>query len=155
MDFISFKLETAPLIWHGALAAGCHLVTNQGAFPKKFVEQLKNRSISDDGSLVPGRRIPARMNETQGDGLAGTVPDAPDGELAVYRIEGNLYVVRDICPHAGELLSNGCLESGIITCPLHGSQFDVRTGERIRGPADIPIRTYRIITEGTKIVVVV
>ena len=35
-----------------------------------------------------------------------------------------------------------------ITCPLHRSQFDVRTGERLRGPADERIPTFRIVVDG-------
>jgi nitrite reductase/ring-hydroxylating ferredoxin subunit len=36
------------------------------------------------------------------------------------------------------------LACGVVVCPWHGSQFDVRTGEVKAGPADAPIRTYRV-----------
>ncbi|RMG68510.1 MAG: non-heme iron oxygenase ferredoxin subunit, partial [Calditrichaeota bacterium] len=39
-------------------------------------------------------------------------------------------------------------DSGILTCPAHGSQFQVCTGARMRGPADFPIQTYRVVVEG-------
>ncbi len=142
-----------PELWHAAVAAGCHFVSNRGAFAQNFRKHLKSRSLGGGGEAVPGKRIPVSMNSRAEDGLAGTVPDAPDGELAVYRVDGELYAVRDVCPHAGTLMSDGCLEGGVITCPLHGSQFDVRTGERLRGPSDVPIRTYRVLREGDDVLV--
>jgi nitrite reductase/ring-hydroxylating ferredoxin subunit len=36
----------------------------------------------------------------------------------------------------------------VISCPLHGSRFDVRTGERVRGPADDALRVFPILEEG-------
>jgi nitrite reductase/ring-hydroxylating ferredoxin subunit len=42
----------------------------------------------------------------------------------------------------------GSLEGTVITCPLHGSQFDVRTGERLRGPADHQITVHQVGIDG-------
>jgi nitrite reductase/ring-hydroxylating ferredoxin subunit len=52
-----------------------------------------------------------------------------------------------MCPHAGATLSEGEVEGSIVTCPRHGSQFDVCTGERVRGPADEGLRTMRVVEE--------
>ena len=65
-----------------------------------------------------------------------------------------MYAAQDVCPHAGARLSEGALEGTIITCALHGSQFDVRTGERLRGPADVEIKTYRVEIQGTQVFLV-
>ena len=35
-----------------------------------------------------------------------------------------------------------------MTCPLHGSQFNVCTGALLRGPAQVPLKTYSVIVEG-------
>ncbi len=75
---------------------------------------------------------------------AGTV-DAP---LAVYHVGSRFHACADRCPHAGATLSEGELERGIVTCPRHGSQFDVSTGERVRGPADTDIATYPTVEDG-------
>ena len=48
----------------------------------------------------------------------------------------------------GYPVADGTLEGTVITCPRHGSQFDVITGARERGPSDLPIRTYRVVADG-------
>ena len=138
--------------WHGALAAGADLVANRGAFVVQFERALAARS---DGSSAAGSllRLPVRLMERDGDGLVGRLPDAPGGSIAVLRIGARLYAIRDECPHAGASLSDGILSDRIITCPRHGSQFDVTTGARERGPSDFPIRTYRVTDEAGSVVV--
>ena len=77
--------------------------------------------------------------------------DSPVGPVAVYQVSGRLHAIADICPHAGSPLSGGDLDSGVVTCPAHGSRFDVCTGERVRGPADTDIATFRLVQEGGQI----
>ncbi len=57
-----------------------------------------------------------------------------DKELIVVNYEGNYYAINRICTHMGGDLSKGKLEGKIITCPRHGSRFDVTTGKSISGP---------------------
>jgi nitrite reductase/ring-hydroxylating ferredoxin subunit len=46
---------------------------------------------------------------------------------------GDTYYATDArCPHMGGHLAKGTLEGTIVTCPLHGSQFDLSTGEVVR-----------------------
>ncbi|RMG66729.1 MAG: hypothetical protein D6715_06220, partial [Calditrichaeota bacterium] len=127
-------------LWVGASAAGCDLVVNKGALDLVLAEQLQ--AWQAQGVLVqPRRRLPVKRLANPGEGLVGRVPDAPDGPIAVFRLEGRLCAFRDVCPHAGFSLSDGAFDadSGILTCPAHGSQFQVCTGARMRGPADFPI----------------
>jgi len=49
------------------------------------------------------------------------------------------------------VLSEGELEQRVLTCPRHGSQFDVCTGERLRGPADTGIATYPVVVAGGQV----
>ena len=52
-----------------------------------------------------------------------------DGEeAAVYNIDGAFYATGNACTHTGGPLSEGDLAGQVVTCPLHGSQFDVTTG---------------------------
>jgi 3-phenylpropionate/trans-cinnamate dioxygenase ferredoxin subunit len=53
-------------------------------------------------------------------------------EVLLARVEGKYYAVGNRCPHMGGDLSAGKLEGAIITCPRHGSQFDVSDGHNIR-----------------------
>ncbi len=48
--------------------------------------------------------------------------------FAVYNVEGRFHVLDGICPHAGGPLGKGMLNGNIVTCPWHGWQFDVSTG---------------------------
>ncbi|MEZ6129960.1 MAG: Rieske 2Fe-2S domain-containing protein [Planctomycetaceae bacterium] len=49
--------------------------------------------------------------------------------FAVYNVDGQFHVLDGICPHAGGPLGKGSLSGGIVTCPWHGWQFDVRSGQ--------------------------
>lgn len=133
--------------WHGALAAGADLVANRGAFVGQLERALVARS-GGVGQTAPVARLTVRLMEREGDGLVGRLPDAPGGSIVVLRIGARLHAIRDECPHAGASLADGTLEGTIITCPRHGSQFDVTTGARERGPSDFPIRTYRVVSDG-------
>jgi nitrite reductase/ring-hydroxylating ferredoxin subunit len=132
--------------WHGALAAGADLVANRGAFVAQLERALEARS-GGAGQAATVARLAVRLMERDGDGLVGRLPDAPGGSIAVIRVGGRLHAIRDECPHAGASLADGTLEGPIITCPRHGSQFDVTTGARERGPSDFPIRTYRVVSD--------
>lgn len=139
-------------LWHGALAAGADLVANRGTFVAQLERALAARSegSSPAGSVL---RLPVRLMDRDGDGLVGRLPDAPGGSIAVLRVGARLYAIRDECPHAGASLSDGVLADRIITCPRHGSQFDVATGARERGPSDFPIRTYRVTDDAGAVAV--
>jgi nitrite reductase (NADH) small subunit len=53
-----------------------------------------------------------------------------EGRLfAVFHVADEWHVLDGICPHAGGPLGQGTLQDGILTCPWHGWQFDVRTGQ--------------------------
>ena len=52
-----------------------------------------------------------------------------DRVVAVFNVDGRLYALDGICPHAGGPLANGKLAGTVITCPWHGFQFDVTTGQ--------------------------
>jgi nitrite reductase/ring-hydroxylating ferredoxin subunit len=49
--------------------------------------------------------------------------------FAVYNVDGEFHVLDGVCPHAGGPLGKGMLQGGIVTCPWHGWQFDVKTGQ--------------------------
>ena len=53
-------------------------------------------------------------------------------EILIARVGDKYYAADNRCPHMGGKLSRGKLEKTVVTCPLHGSQFDLRNGEVIR-----------------------
>lgn len=60
------------------------------------------------------------------------VIDLEGTEVLVVNIDGNIYAINNKCPHMGGKLSKGTLSGQIVTCLLHGSQFDITTGENVR-----------------------
>lgn len=77
-----------------------------------------------------------------------------EGQAMLARINGERIVVArcsegivafsDHCTHKGGPLSDGAIIGCAVQCPWHGSQFDVRTGRVIAGPAKEKIRIYGI-----------
>lgn len=54
--------------------------------------------------------------------------------LAVYRLENGVKIIDGICPHAGGPLAQGMLRGEVVTCPWHGWQFNVGTGQHQLNP---------------------
>ena len=88
----------------------------------------------------------------------GSPKDVVHGQMRVFDLDGtkvnvasaggNLYAFDDICTHAGCSLGRGKLDGTTVTCPCHGSQFDVRSGAVLRGPARQPVRSRSVKIEG-------
>lgn len=68
--------------------------------------------------------------------------------VAIYNVGGTFFATQDECTHQGGPLSEGNLDGNIVTCPLHGSRFNVTTGEVVRGPAKKPVETFRVTVNG-------
>ncbi len=74
---------------------------------------------------------------------------AVDGvDVAVYNVDGTFYATENACTHAGGPLDEGSLAGSTITCPWHGSCFDVSNGAVVAGPATEPLRTYAVTIDG-------
>lgn len=77
-------------------------------------------------------------------------PDVPltgtEGEngVGIYEIDGQLYAIEDVCPHAYALLSQGFVQDGKVECPLHAAVFDIKTGQCLDGPADRDLQTFPV-----------
>ncbi len=54
---------------------------------------------------------------------------AGDRIVALFNVDGTFYAMDGVCPHQGGPLGEGALQGCIVTCPWHGWQFDVRTGQ--------------------------
>lgn len=64
--------------------------------------------------------------------------------IVLGRTEDGYVAFDDHCTHRGGSLAGGTLACGTVACPWHGSQFDANTGKVMAGPAESPIRTYRV-----------
>ena len=93
------------------------------------------------------------------------VSDIPDrGCLSVQLESGDrvclirrcdqVSALHDECTHQGMSLSAGeVLDDGTIECPWHGARFDCVTGALRRGPAEEPVRAYRVHVDGDSVLV--
>jgi nitrite reductase (NADH) small subunit len=54
--------------------------------------------------------------------------------VALFRVGEEVFAVDGICPHAGGPLAQGMLRGDVVTCPWHGWQFCIRTGEHQLNP---------------------
>ncbi|MDN5853288.1 MAG: Rieske 2Fe-2S domain-containing protein [Actinomycetia bacterium] len=135
--------------WVAAQRAGCDLVANRGALVARL------RGVLTSG--VAERTFPV-LSEADAAGrlgLVARVAETPIGPVALFHVDGRLHAISDRCPHAGAVLSEGELDHRTLTCPRHGSRFDVTTGERVRGPADVDVRSVRVVVENGQIAIVV
>lgn len=73
------------------------------------------------------------------------VVDGDDVLLA--KIAEEIFAVSDICTHSEVSLSEGDIEGCAIECWLHGSSFNLRTGEPSGPPAVTPLATYKVVLE--------
>ena len=73
--------------------------------------------------------------------------------IALYRLDGQIYALDDVCPHEFALLSQGFVEGGAIECPLHQACFDIATGRCLSGPTTVDLRTYAVKVHGGEVYV--
>ncbi|MEV7971570.1 non-heme iron oxygenase ferredoxin subunit [Cellulomonas sp. NPDC089187] len=75
-------------------------------------------------------------------------------EVAVVRAEdGTLHAISDICSHGAVSLSDGEVEDCTVECWLHGSRFDLKTGEPLGPPAVRPVPVYPLTVDGERVLV--
>ena len=73
--------------------------------------------------------------------------DVRGTKIAVANVAGTFYAFGDTCTHMGCSLAEGDLEETTVTCPCHGSEFDVVSGEVLRGPARVPVGSFEVRAE--------
>jgi 3-phenylpropionate/trans-cinnamate dioxygenase ferredoxin subunit len=79
-----------------------------------------------------------------------------DGELVcLAKSQGEVFAIADICSHADVNLSDGEVANGTVECWLHGSRFDLSTGQPTGLPANRPVPTYPVKIDGGDILVAV
>jgi len=73
--------------------------------------------------------------------------DVQGRDIAVFRVDGKFYAIDDFCPHRGGPLSEGWVAGTVVTCPLHGWEFDVTTGKTPINPA-AKVNCFQVKVEG-------
>jgi chlorite dismutase len=103
------------------------------------------------------RRTAEQLAEAGGWARVAAVEDLPDGaaaavyfrgdQVALFNLEGRIYALGNRCSHANGPLVEGAVEGGCVTCPYHGSRFDLASGQPRGGPAVKPVPTYQVKVE--------
>ncbi len=86
-------------------------------------------AIATENELAPGQM--KRVN-------------AAGKRLLLCNADGKPYVIDEMCSHEDYSLFLGCIQNGRIKCSLHGSCFDLKTGQPETEPAVEPIRTHPV-----------
>jgi nitrite reductase/ring-hydroxylating ferredoxin subunit/uncharacterized membrane protein len=132
------KGRALALAGSSALAVGGHLgghlsyVHGEGVAVTTFEEgSTEWAEAMPEQELVEGRPACA---------LVGDVP------VLLVREGGEIHALANRCTHRGGPLHEGEVSEGRVTCPWHGSEFDLRTGSVERGPASSPQPAYEART---------
>lgn len=148
----------------GARAAGLRgagrALSGVGYAAVLFSGALGGDLVYNLGTNVSKNDFP-QPSEDEVDVLASA--DLPDGVPVVVEVGpvpvmllrhgSGLYAVQNWCTHAGGPLNEGDLEGTCVTCPWHGSQFDLSNGAPLVGPAASPLHTFAVRELGGRIYV--
>jgi 3-phenylpropionate/trans-cinnamate dioxygenase ferredoxin subunit len=93
-------------------------------------------AVAEEGELTPGQ-----MKKIQAGGK----------RLLLCNAEGDYYAVDEMCSHEDYSLYLGCIQGRRIKCSLHGSYFDLASGDALVDPANEPIRTYPVKIDAGRI----
>jgi nitrite reductase/ring-hydroxylating ferredoxin subunit len=80
----------------------------------------------------------------------GMVAEVQGKTLAVFNVDGIFRVVDNTCIHRGGPLGEGDLEGSVVTCPWHGWQFNVATGECVKNPS-AKVEVYEVMVDGNDV----
>jgi nitrite reductase/ring-hydroxylating ferredoxin subunit/uncharacterized membrane protein len=140
---IALEAAAAMTITWGGWLGGILVYRNQIAVDHRYAHAGKWREQKLEGS--PGQTVRIDGAEDLKPGQLRLI--LWNGHrLVLARLDDGYAVFDDRCTHRGGPLSDGCLACGIVQCPWHGSQYDLRTGELKAGPAKEGIRTYKVET---------
>lgn len=76
-----------------------------------------------------------------------------DKKILLVNVNGSYYAIGNVCTHRGCQLSKGKLQGETVICPCHGSTFDLKTGNFVKGPTKKPEPTYELKVENNDILI--
>ncbi len=81
----------------------------------------------------------------------GMLVEAAGQRIALFKVSDGYCAIEDTCPHAGGPLSEGPLAGDVVTCPWHGSRFNVRTGAVLGPPAKRGVKSFPVRVTGNDV----
>ena len=79
--------------------------------------------------------------------------DLKGRHVLLSRIGGEFFAVSGTCTHEETDLGRGFLLEDRVVCPLHLSQFDLKTGQVMNPPAEVPLQHFNVKIEGDTVLV--
>jgi nitrite reductase/ring-hydroxylating ferredoxin subunit len=93
--------------------------------------------------------LPAMKSSELGEGTISTV-DIGGNHILVSKIGGEVFAVSGTCTHEETDLGLGFVLEDRVICPLHLSQFELKTGQAVNPPATVPLKRFNAkVLEGT------
>jgi len=73
-------------------------------------------------------------------------------EIALFKVNGKVYAIDHVCAHQGGPLAEGGISDNVVTCPWHGWEYNVTTGECTFN-TEIKQQTFKVKEEGDDVYV--
>lgn len=96
---------------------------------------------------MPYHTIPEAHDLAPGKGMAVAIDDH---RIALFNLAGKYYAISDTCPHVGTPLSGGWVDGERVACPMHGWEFDIKTGKGLTVPR-CSVESYEVREENSEI----
>ena len=128
----------------GAVGVGGHLGGHLSYDKGVGVRQTAFRDLPDEWTDTGISDDDVR----EGEGVRANVGDIL---VLLSRYQGRVYAISDRCTHRGGSLSEGEIENGCVTCPLHFSVFRLADGAVERGPAAMPEIPFDVRVESGRV----
>ena len=90
-----------------------------------------------------------KANVPEGRGKAVTLEG---NAIALFNVGGTFHAIDNTCKHRGGPLGEGELDASQVTCPWHGWQYDVTTGECMTTPG-LTQKKYNVKVEGDDVLI--
>lgn len=94
-------------------------------------------------------KVARKVDVAQGCGKVVSVAGKP---VALFNDEGSYYAIHNTCLHRGGPLGDGDLAGNVVSCPWHGWEWDVHTGQCITNP-QAKVARYEVKVEGDDVLV--
>ena len=100
---------------------------------------VNDESVSEEGFVIA-----AALADVMAAGMKRV--EIGGYSILLCRNDDQIFAVENLCSHAEQPLECGRIKYGWISCPSHGSRFDLETGEALSAPATEPIKTFALRT---------
>jgi len=120
------------------------------------VNNVENVNSVNNVNKLNEESMPQRID------LCGTAEVAPGNALkvetgnlvlAVFNVDGEFFVMDDLCSHGPGSLSEGYIDGDVVECNFHNGQFNIKTGEVAAPPCMVPMKTYKTMVENGRVII--